>query len=333
MFTTTKLIFKLAYSALNRRRERYGKSPLMKYFVRSTGVQPFRRRFDQPLPLVFLLATAVVGLATQGENAIAQTPQSSTTRYEYDANGNVTRVIDSLGRATVRRYDTSGRLVQQQLPSPAAGTPQPLIAYDYDGRDQLIGVIDPRSLATRYTIDGLGNQTGLASPDSGVATSTFDAAGRSSSTTDARGRRTTFEHDAAGRITRIGYANGEPSTFEYDAGSAGAIGRLAKMGDESGQTSYAYDGFGRVVSKTVAVGAADGQKRFTVGYSYGASGPANGKIVGISYPSGNQLVIDYGEDGRASAMSVRKPGAATPVALLGDIDYQPFGPVRAWQWE
>jgi RHS repeat-associated protein len=284
------------------------------------------------LSRLILLAAVVFGLAALCGSALAQTPRSSTTRYEYDANGNVTRIIDPLGRVTVQRYDSSNRLVQQVLPSPMAGAPQPVIAYGYDAQDQLNRVTDPRNLVTQYTVDGLGNQTALASPDSGVTTRTFDAAGNLASSKDARGQQTTIDHDALGRITRIAYASGTPSIFEYDAGSAGAIGHLSKMTDESGQTSYIYDNAGRLVSKNVSIGSGAGQRNFAVGYTYGASGPANGKVVDIAYPSGNHVAIEYGVDGRASGMSLLKAGATTPVVLVSEIQYHPSGAVQSWTW-
>ena len=284
------------------------------------------------LSRLILLAAVVFGLAALCGSALAQTPRSSTTRYEYDANGNVTRIVDPLGRVTVQRYDSSNRLVQQVLPSPMAGAPQPVIAYGYDAQDQLNRVTDPRNLVTQYTVDGLGNQTALASPDSGVTTRTFDAAGDLASSKDARGQQTTIDHDALGRITRIAYASGTPSIFEYDAGSAGAIGHLSKMTDESGQTSYIYDNAGRLVSKNVSIGSGAGQRNFAVGYTDGASGPANGKVVDIAYPSGNHVAIEYGVDGRASGMSLLKAGATTPVVLVSEIQYHPSGAVQSWTW-
>ena len=304
----------------------------MKNLVRSTLSTLLRRTLYMPSSLVVVVSTAVLGLASLCGSAIAQTPQSSTTRYEYDANGNLIRIIDPLGRATVQRYDAANRLVQQLLPSPVAGAPQPAIAYGYDAQDRLNRVTDPRNLATQYTVDGLGNQTTLASPDSGVTTRTFDAAGHLASTKDARGQQTTIDHDALGRITHIAYASGTPTTFEYDSGSAGAIGQLSKMTDESGQTSYIYDNAGRLVSKNVAIGTGGAQKSFTVGYTYGASGHANGKVVGITYPSGNHVAIEYGEGGRASGMSLLKAGATTPVMLVSEIRYHPSGAVQSWTW-
>ena len=305
---------------------------MMKYLVRSALFKLFSRRFDRLSPLAALLATVALGLIAICHGAVAQTAQSSTTRYEYDANGNLIRIIDPLGRVTVQRYDTSNRLVQQQLPSPVAGAPQPVIAYSYDAKNQITGVTDPRNLPTQYTVDGLGNQTVLASPDSGVTTRTFDAAGNHASTKDARGQLTTIDHDALGRITRIAYASGTPSTFEYDSGSAGAIGRLSKMTDESGQTSYIYDNAGRLVSKNVAIGTGGKQKLFTVGYAYGSSGPSNGKVIDIAYPSGNHVFIYYGEEGQASSMSLLKAGATTPVVLVSEIQYHPSGAVQSWTW-
>lgn len=305
----------------------------MNHLLRAAFARLLMLRCQPPSPWIIVLSTLIWALAMHCASALARTPQPSTTRYEYDVNGNITRIVDPLGRATVRRYDSLNRLIEQQQPAPASGAPQPTIVYSYDARSQLTAVKDPRGLSTHYAIDGLGQETALASPDTGLATRTFDAAGHHTSTSDARGQSTTFERDALGRVTRIVYASGVPSSFEYDTGSTGAVGQLGKMTDESGQTVYLYDDAGRLISKTVSIsGGAGDAKSFTVGYAYGMSGASNGKLIDLAYPSGNHVLLKYGQDGQVSDMSVLKSGTSTPVVLLSDIRYHPSGAVQSWTW-
>jgi RHS repeat-associated protein len=284
--------------------------------------------------LSFFAAAAVLSTVIGFGNAVAQEVQ--TTRYEYDANGNPTRVVDPLGRATSQRYDAADRLTQQFLPSPTQGETQPTTTYAYDGRDQITSVTDPRGLATKYTVDGLGNQAGLASPDSGMTTRVFDAAGNLSSSKDARGQLTTFGYDELSRLVQITYAGGAGSTFKYDTGSAGAIGRLTEMSDESGQTRFNYDDSGRLSSKVQSVGFGALLKKFTLSYTYGTSGTALGKVSSIIYPSGNRLLFAYGAGGGVSSMTlVSVDGVAmsgSPIPLLTNISYRPFGDVAGWAW-
>jgi YD repeat-containing protein len=173
--------------------------------------------------------------------------RSATTNYQYDAMGNPTQITDPLGRVTNQSYDALNRLIQQLQPAPAAGVARPTIGYAYDGQDQLVSVTDPRNLVTSYTVDGLGNQSKLVGPDTGTTNQTFDAAGNVKTSTDARGKITTYSYDVLNRITSIAYGSGTATTFEYDGGTAGApnaMGRLTKMTDESGQTTYTYNAAG-----------------------------------------------------------------------------------------
>lgn len=305
----------------------------MNHLLRAAFARLLMLRCQPPSPWIIVLSTLIWALAMHCASALAQTPQPSTTRYEYDVNGNITRIVDPLGRATVRRYDSLNRLIeQQQQPAPASGAPQPTIGYSYDARSQLMAVKDPRGLSTHYAIDGLGQETALASPDTGLATRTFDAAGHHTSTSDARGQSTTFERDALGRVTRIVYASRVPSSFEYDTGSPGAVGRLSKMTDESGQTDYLYDAAGRLVGKTVTIASAGARRTFTLGYAYGESGPSNGKLTGMTYPSGTHVSFEYDQYGRISGMSVLASERSKPTVLLSDIAYHPSGAAQSWIW-
>jgi YD repeat-containing protein len=83
------------------------------------------------------------------------------TEFLYDANSNLDRITDPLGRITEHDHDALNRLIKQvqDLGGIAAE-----VEYEYDARDQLRKVIDPKNLTTEYVYDGLGNQITLISP-------------------------------------------------------------------------------------------------------------------------------------------------------------------------
>lgn len=248
------------------------------------------------------------------------------TSYSYDRSGNLTSVTDPLGRITSQVFDSFDRVLAQTLPAATPGTAAPVIGYSYSHQDQLLSVTDPRKLTTRYTVDGFGQQTSVISPDTGTTTSQFDGAGNPNSSIDATGRKTTYRFDAAHRVTQVG-----SSTFEYGKDGSGATWRLTKMHDESGQTSYSYDGFGRLLVKNQTVGTGAAAKTFALASTYGSTGNSVGHVTSMTYPSGNRVDITYGSDGRALSLAVTAPGA-NPVAILADIRYRPFGAVRGWTW-
>jgi RHS repeat-associated protein len=292
--------------------------------------------------LIFTLTYTPILGAISGTAAAAQTVQTSTYAYQYDANGNVTQITDPLGRVTDLAYDALGRSTQQTLPAPQASVTRPVVQYGYDGQDQLLTVTDPRKLVTAYTVDGLGNQGALESPDTGRTSNTYDLAGNLKTSMDARGKVSTYSYDAINRVTRIDYVTGPSTVFEYDGGMAGlknAIGKLTGMTDESGNTAYAYDAFGRLLSKTQTIVVGNTTRAFTVGYAYGTNGTATGKLASVTYPSGNRVNYIYDAAGQLSRMTLDPAVAAdgtTPagasVPLLTGIYYAPFGGVQSWYW-
>ena len=160
--------------------------------------------------------------------------------------------------------------------------------YGYDAKDRLASVQDPLNLTTAYTYDGLGNLTRLASPDTGIATYVPDAAGNIVGSTDARGLATSYGYDGLGRQTNASFSGGVVA-FEYDNTTTGgtyAKGRLTRITDPSGATSYRYDAFGRVVQKTQTVGSGATAKTFVMSYQYAA-----GRLTAITLPSGRKVEL------------------------------------------
>ncbi len=293
------------------------------------------RRFVYAL-VAWLAYTPMLGSFT-GTLAAAQTVQNTLRTFQYDAQGNVIQAADALNNTSNLSYDPLYRVKQQVQPVPATGVARPTINFSYDGLDQMVTLSDPRSLNTTYTTDGLGNQFSLASPDTGSTNNTYDGAGNVLTSTDARGKITSYVYDALNRIISITFAAGTPITYEYDGGSSGAAnatGHLTKMTDESGQTSYAYDQVGRILSKTQTTVSVTGTVSHTVSYAYSS----NGKLLSLTYPSGNRISYGYDAAGRVNSLTLNPADstggtdAGTANVLLDQIGYAPFGAAQSWAW-
>ncbi len=242
---------------------------------------------------------------------------SQSTRYSYDGQGNRLASTDPLARITATGYDALNRILTVTDPASRA------TRYAYDAAGNLASVTDPRNLTTSYTYDGLGNATKLVSPDTWVATSTFDAAGNLQTRLDALGVTTTYSYDALNRVARIVYsktgATSETHDFEYDGGSSGAPnakGRLTRLVDTAGTTTWTYDPHGRVTTATQTVGTAK-----TIRYAYNAAG----QLATLTTPSGQVLGYSY-VNGRVTSIMVNGG------PLITAAQTSPFGPLRAWQW-
>lgn len=72
-------------------------------------------------------------------------------RYEYDRQGNLILLIDSMGRRIDFQYDLAGRILQILTPKTGLiGSSWQLVRYQYDANDDLVGVVDPLGHVTRY---------------------------------------------------------------------------------------------------------------------------------------------------------------------------------------
>jgi YD repeat-containing protein len=244
--------------------------------------------------------------------------QSQATLYEYDANGNRTKVTDPLSHATVSSYDALNRLIQ--VTDPGTG----ITRYAYDGQDRLAQVTDPRNLVTSYTVDGLGNATRLSSPDTGISNKSFDPAGNEITRTDAKGQVTATTYDALNRPTLVTFQDGSTIAYVWDLGSNG-IGRLGRIedygpgGSSLGSIQYAYDALGRVTGETRTVGSVS----HNIGYAYG-----NGQLAALTTPNGKTLSYIRNAAGQVSQITLTSNGNTK--TLASNIAYQPFGGIKSY---
>jgi len=111
-------------------------------------------------------------------------------------------------------------------------------------------------------------------------------------------------------------------TYTYDqTGHGFGIGRLTTLTDAAGTLTRSYDERGNPLSETRLNGAVT----LLTGYTYDATN----RITSITYPSGWKVVYTRDVMGRAIGITAQAPDGSAPVAVLGGVGYQPFGPVNA----
>lgn len=131
------------------------------------------------------------------------------TKFEYDANDNLTKVIDPKGLDTTYTYNGFGDLVQ--LSSPDTG----VTTYTYDSAGNRASQTDARGITTTYQYDALDRLTQVGYPTSSLNVS--------------------YTYDVTQPVCQAG------ETF--------SVGRLTLMVDGSGSTQYCHDRFGQMVRK------------------------------------------------------------------------------------
>ncbi len=238
-----------------------------------------------------------------------------TTTYGYDNNANLTSIVAPIARDTEQQFDALNRL--NQITDPKSGVSN----FTYDAEDDLTQVSDPRTLLSTYTYNGFSQvlTTQLASYGTGTLTNTYDSFGNLATFKDARIATATYQYDALNRLTSAAFKKGSVTdqtiSYTYDSGTNGK-GRLTGASDANHSMSWGYDAKGRVISKGQTVSSI----AKTVGYSY-----TNGDLTTLTTPSGQMITYTYADHLITSI-------AVNSTNLLTGATYEPFGPVRGWNW-
>lgn len=227
-------------------------------------------------------------------------PLGNQLNYEYNALGDVTKITDQRGNETTFSYDVMNRL--QRVTPPAAGATGTLYTeYTYDAVGNLATRTDPRGNATAWTYDLDGRMTRRVTPV-GTWNSTYDANGNlktletpaGSSTQTAGDGTITYGYDRMSRLTSVDYSDTTPDVARtYDL-----AGRPATMTDGAGgSVTYGHDNADRLtaITRTGASGGLNG----TLEYGYDNAG----NITGRTYPDGTVTAQTFDDDGRLTTVS------------------------------
>lgn len=182
------------------------------------------------------------------------------------------------------------------------------LTYDVGGN--VTSEIDPRGLTTSYVYDGLGQLWQQSSPDTGITSYAYDSYGRRSSMTRADGSQTAYSFDSINRTVTIA-SGSQMQSFAFDSCTNG-VGRLCSASDATGSTSYTYSPEGWVLGRGFSVNG----NVYALGYNY----DAEGRLVAITYPDGNQAIYQL-TNGAVSSVEVTIGG--TTSSFVTNIVYRP----------
>ncbi len=249
---------------------------------------------------------------------------NQATTFAHDTHGNPTSVtVDAitttnsagLNQQTSQAYDALNRI------STSTDATNGITTYTYDARDNLTSVTDAKGYITRYTYSGLDDLTQQQSPDTGTTRYGYDSVGNRTSQIDARGISNTYSYDALNRLTNISYPDSTQNvTYTYDSatGCNKGKGRLCKMADASGSTTYSYDARGNLSSQTTTIGS----NIKTTRYTYNGAD----QLTQMTYPGGR--TVDYTRNtlGQISGVTT-KQGSTASVTISSNMTWKPFGPM------
>ena len=191
----------------------------------------------------------------------------------------------------------------------------------YDSQHNVNAVVPNGSPGTMYQYDDFGRVASESSTLSGNWAYAYDPDGDLTSETDPNSSVTTRTYDALNRpLTAVSKkaSSTESVSWTYDSTTSGAygIGRLAKMTDPTGSTTYSYEPRGLLVQKSQVVNNAT----YATNYAY----DSDGDLATVGLPSGRSLTYGYDYAHRPTSVSGTLSGTTTHY-VTGAL-YLPFGP-------
>ncbi|AOT07698.1 RHS repeat domain-containing protein [Pseudoalteromonas luteoviolacea] len=251
---------------------------------------------------------------------IASVGMNSQVSYQYNGNGQVTSTTNGLGNTTHHAFDALNRLVQ------TTDSDGGVVHQYYDTQDKVTQVTDQRGLITEYQYNGFGEKVKQISPDTGTTVYKHNAAGLVIEKVDNAGQVVSYEYDAIGRVTHIHFAGAanEDIFYQYDEqvfdsaqppAVSGAIGKVTRILDNSGDSQYQYNGQGYLTSKTYQIEG----RQYSQGFNYKDNGLLDSQI----YPSGMVVRYGYDEAGRVNTLFSNSLAGNT-TTLVENVEYLPF---------
>lgn len=215
-----------------------------------------------------------------------------TITPEYDASGNLTRLLDSQGNETAFAYNANGDLLNlttlegesislsfnlygdiATIEDTAGGVK----SFSYDEVGNLVSQTDADGNVTTYIHDLVGNVVEVQDP-MGTTQYGYDVNGNRTSVTDVFGNVTTFAHDSLNRQTSTTDPLGNTTTYFYDLN-----GNRTSIVDTLGNSTFTfYDELNRPVMTRDAAG---NETR----YSHDAAG----NLISLGDAKGNITQFEY----------------------------------------
>jgi RHS repeat-associated protein len=210
----------------------------------------------------------------ENRNMVTATDENGhVTRYEHDANANVTLIQDPLGGITFYTYSELNKVTSRTDP---LGN---VTRFAYDGRGNLISITDPAGGVSNISYDSKGNIVEITNPLGLERHLAYDQNSYLTSVADASGAVTNFSYDSVGNLIKAIDPMGNVNRFQYSS-----LNRLLNITDPLGNvTTNAYD----LLGNRTSLKDANGNTTFYA-YNY------RGQITELKDALGNVTRAAYG---------------------------------------
>ncbi len=267
----------------------------------------------------------------QGNLGTLIDPLGNITRYTYDVNDNLIKVVAADGTTTTYSYDANGDMTSETDPLGYK------IEFTYNSLAEPLTFVNQEGYATSYEYDANGNLLEAVNPEGTTQQYVYNALGEVTSSTDADGQTITFAYNTNGQLTTENLPDGTSDTYTYDSHGNmltadgpggnwsfnynsqnlpttivepngtltvqyGIDGNITQIVDQIGFTvNYLYDSVGRLSELT------DGSGNLIESYTYDPAG----NVISETKGNGTSTTYQYNADGAITEITNLAPGGAT----------------------
>lgn len=229
-----------------------------------------------------------------GRLSIASNHDGRETRYSYS--GFTTQTTNPLGQVTSTIKNSQGQVAKVV---DAAGK---ATLYSYDALGNLVKTVDVEGNVISMVYDVRGRKIQMTDPHLGTWNYVYNALDQLVQQTDSKGAVSTMSYDLLGRLTSRTEADLVANWyFDTYAGGVSCNKGIGKLCQSTTTTGYlkknVYDNLGRILSTSTTL---------DVPYVSSRSYDVNGRIAGIVYPSG--MALDYTYTPLGYLKSVKRQG-------------------------
>ena len=166
--------------------------------------------------------------------------KGNSTKYEYDRNGNVTRIINALGNQLCRSYNEQNKVLSISLNG------REKMKNNYDQKGNCITTTDALGRSSVFTYNKQGQVVSFTRADGSHLKFSYDTWGNIVEMSDDFGRKTKYQYDELNRVIKTTDGNNNKTSYTYDKNNNVST----VMNAEGNTQSYTYNEQGKVTSIT-----------------------------------------------------------------------------------
>lgn len=248
-------------------------------------------------------------LVKNGDATFTLTFHLSGERFNFTAGGYLSSDVDINNNRISFAYSSTGQLTS------ITDTQNRVTSFSYDAAGLVAQMTDSAGRTYRYGYDASGNLITYTDALNVILHFTYDASHRLTQINDALGDYTAFGYDAASRVSSVN-RSGTTTGYTYNAGNT--VSR-----DPNGhQTTYAFDGQGRVTQVTDALGNHT-QATYSANSNVTQFTDATNKNTTFSYDGNSSLTATLSATGASDQSAYADPAhpyfASSHTSAQGNI--------------